>query len=135
MTFQPKNKHQFRLNTILALIAVASFSLATYFYHQLSKPLEVTVTTGPIGQNRTLKDRMIFVVNLEKTFRKRGWIASFDLEGENGKTLILFLEKMNRHLAREMVGNKEIISEIRDMGFKRLIMRNGKEEWNVDLKN
>ena len=69
---------------------------------------------------------MLFVVNVEKTFRKRGWLASFELEGENGKALILFLEKMNRPLAREMVRNEEIIGEIRDMGFKRLIMRNRK---------
>ena len=135
MTFQPKSKRQFWLNTLLALIAVSSFSFTAYYIYQLSKPLEVTVRTGPIGQNRTLKDRMVFMVYLEKTFHKRGWLASFDMEGENGKTLIFFLEKMNRPLAREMVKNEEIIGEIRDMGFKRLKLRNGKEEWDVDLKN
>ena len=37
--------------------------------------------------------------------------------------------------AREMLRNEEIIGEIRDMGFKRLKLRKGKEEWDVDLKN
>jgi hypothetical protein len=135
MAFLPKNKRQFWLCIILALITASSFSFTAYYCHQLGKPLEVTVKTGPIGQHRTLKDRVLFVINVEKTFRKRGCLASFDLEGENGKTLILFLEKMNRPLAREMLRNEEIIGGIRDMGFKRLIMRNGKEEWDVDLKN
>jgi hypothetical protein len=135
MAFLPKSKRQFWLCMIFALIAVLSFSFMAYYIHQLGKPLEITDKTGPIGQNRTLKDRMLFLVNVEKTFRKRGWLASFDLEGENGKTLIMFLVKMNRPLAREMVRNEEIIGEIRDMGFKRLILRNGKEEWDVDLRN
>jgi hypothetical protein len=83
MTFLPKNKRQVWLCMILALIAVLSFSFMAYYCRQLVKPLEITVKSGPIGQRRTLKDRMLFVVNAEKTFHKKGYLASFDLEGEN----------------------------------------------------
>jgi hypothetical protein len=135
MVSMPRNKRQFLIYTVLVLIIVSSFSFTAYYIHQLGKPLEVTVKTGPIGQNRTLKDRMLFVVNVEKVYRKRGYLASFDLEGENGKTLIFFLEKMNRPMAGGLVRTDEFVEEIRDMGFRRLVLRNGKEEWDVDLKN
>lgn len=78
---------------------------------------------------------MIFVVDLEKSFHKKGWPAAIDLEGEDGKTLKVYWEKLNLPFVRGLVKSQDVIGDIREMGFKHLIMTDGKLRWDVDLKN
>jgi hypothetical protein len=115
-----------------SLVAVV---LSAFIYHQVNRSPEISITSGPIGQNKTLKERMIFVVGLEKSFHKRGWLASIDLEGEDGKTLKVYWEQLNLSFVKQLFKNQDVIVDIREMGFKNLMISNGKVEWNVDLKN
>lgn len=78
---------------------------------------------------------MIFVVGLEKLFQKKGWTASIDIVGVEGKTLRVSREKLNPFLVKQLLGNQEIVANIREMGFKTLIMAGGKITWYIDLKN
>lgn len=117
---------------LLSLLAVI---LSSFIYHRANKPPQISVTSGPIGQNKTLKERMIFVVGLEKSFHKRGWPASIDLDGEDGKSIKIYWEQLNLPLVKQLVKRQEVITDIREMGFKQLILTNGKGTWDVDLKN
>ncbi len=78
---------------------------------------------------------MIFAVSLEKSFRKRGWAASMDIAGEDGKTLKVYWPELNLPYVKQMVNHQQIITDIREMGFKRLVLRNNDKTWNIDLKN
>jgi hypothetical protein len=78
---------------------------------------------------------MIFVVGLEKSFHKRGWPASLDLEGVDGKTIKVYWEQIKLPFVKQLVKNQEVIADMREMGFKHLIMTDGKLVWDVDLKN
>jgi len=78
---------------------------------------------------------MLFLVSIEKAFQKKGWLATFDLEGEEGKTIKVFWESLNKPMARQIIKSQDIIPDMREMGFKRLLLNNGKQEWDVDLKN
>ena len=84
---------------------------------------------------KTLKNRMIFIVVLEKSFHEMGWLASLDFEGENGNILKIHWESIKRPFVKQMLETTDLIQDIREMGFKRLVMNNGKQEWNIDLKN
>lgn len=117
---------------VLSVVAILVISVMRY---QLTRPIEVQVTSAPTGQDKTLKNRMIFLVSLEKSFHKKGWLASLDLEGENGNVLKIYWESINRPFVKQMVETTDLIQDIREMGFKRLVLNNGKQEWNLDLKN
>lgn len=117
------------------LLAIAIILISTVFYYRTSRPLEITTVSGPIGQKATLKQRMIFLVSIEKAFHQKGWLASFDLEGEDGKYLKVYWEQLSQPFATQLIRNQVMINDIREMGFKRLILNNGKRTWNIDLKN
>lgn len=103
--------------------------------YQSTRPIEVQVTSAPTGQDKTLKNRMIFLFTLERSFHKKGWLASLDLEGENGNVLKIYWESINLPFVKQMLKTTDLIQDIREMGFKRLVMNNGKQEWDLDLKN
>lgn len=103
--------------------------------YQASRPIEIHVTSAPTGQTRTIKDRMIFLTALERSFHSKGWLVSLDLEGENGNLLKIYWESINRSFVKQMLNTMDIIQNIREMGFKRLVLSNGKQEWDIDLKN
>jgi hypothetical protein len=119
----------------LILTALVTILLSAYLHYQLSKPLEISVTSGPTGQDKTLKQRMVFLDHLEKDFRKKGWPASFYLEGEDGKTLKISWARLKRPFVKQMVQNPDIIADFREIGFKILVFKNGTNEWDVDLRN
>ena len=134
--YSTENKRPwYRIRWLFAVIAITVIIGSAYLHYQSQKPFEISVTTGPTGQNRTLKERIIFMVGLEKALHKKGWPASLDMEGEGGKTIKVYWEQLNLPMARKIVKSKDIIPDLRDMGFKRLVLRNGKQEWDVDLKN
>jgi hypothetical protein len=78
-TTQPWYKMRWQVWLISLVVVV----LSALIYHQANRPPEITITSGPTGQNKTLRERTIFVVGLEKLFHKRDWLASIDIEGED----------------------------------------------------
>jgi hypothetical protein len=125
----------YKIRWQLWLTAIIVILASAYILYQTNKPIEISITSAPTGQNRTLKERMLFVVTLEKAFHKKGWLASMGVEGQDGKTLNIYWEQLGRLTINQMVKSQDTITELRDMGFKRLVFRNGKQEWVADLKN
>lgn len=119
----------------LVLTAIVAILLSAYLHYQVTKPLVISVTSGPTGQNKTLKQRMIFLDYLKKGFKKKGWPVSLHLEGEGGKTLEIIWVDLKRPFVKQMIQNHNIITDLREMGFKRLVFRNGTNKWDVDLRN
>ena len=109
---------------------------AIILYRRGNKPLEISISTsGPIGQDKTLQQRMIFSASIEKSFRKRGWQASVDLKGDDGKTMKLYSPELELPMVDQMVSNQKFITEFREMGFKKLVLTNNENTWSIDLKN
>jgi hypothetical protein len=135
MPTSPIQRPWYKVRWQFVLIALVVTIGSAYLHNLSKKPLEISITTGPTGQNRTLKERMLFLVSIEKAFQKKGWLATFDLEGEEGKTIKVFWESLNKPMARQIIKSQDIIPDMREMGFKRLLLNNGKQEWDVDLKN
>jgi hypothetical protein len=131
----PDTRPWYKMRWQMWVIAIVVILGSGVLHYQANKPIEIEVTSSPTGQNRTLKERMIFVTDLEKKFHKKGWIAKIDIEGENGKTLKVYWEQLDLPFVRQWVQSQDIIADIREMGFKRLLMGNGKDEWDIDLKN
>lgn len=135
MTSSTNTRPWYRVMWPLVVIAVAAIISSAYLRYQSQRPIEVSVTSGPTGQTKTLKQRMIFMVSLEKAFHSKGWPASFDLQGEDGKIITVYWEQLNRSLVQQIAKSQDIVADMREMGFKRLVMRSAKKTWDVDLKN
>lgn len=134
MPFQdPRPWYRVRWSLVVAVLL--TFIGAAFIHHEINRPIEITVNSGPVGQSKTLKERMIFLVSIERAFHKKGWLASFGLEGEDGKTITAHWERFNKEFARQIAESQDIVTNLREMGFKQLIMRNGKQDWNINLRN
>jgi hypothetical protein len=135
MTISPNTRPWYKVRRQFLVIAITAIIGSAYLRYQIHKPIEISISSAPTGQDKTLKERMIFLVSLEKAFHKKGWLASLDLEGEDGKTIKVYWEQLNRPMVKQIAESQDIIPDLRDMGFKRLELRNGKHEWDIDLKN
>jgi hypothetical protein len=136
MTLDPDKRPWYQVKWQIWLILLILVATATILYLQSNRQIELSITTsGPIGQRKTQKQRMIFAASLEKSFHKRGWPATIDTEGEDGKTLKIYWAELNFSMAEQMVKHQQIVSDIREMGFKQLVLKNDNEIWKIDLKN
>lgn len=100
------------------------------------EPLQVSAPIAPAGQNVTLEQRVKFAKHLGEQFQRKYPDGSVTAEGSGGTTLKLQWTGVDRPLASSFVKNEGMITDLREMGFKRLIVTDGyRSTWNVDLKN
>jgi hypothetical protein len=105
-------------------------------YSITNKPLEISIgASGPTGQDKTLKQRIVFAGIIEKSFRKKGYLTTVQLQGEDGKTIKVYWPGLGLPLVEQMISNEQLITDFREMGFKKLVLWNHYNTWNVDLKN
>ncbi len=128
---RPWYKLRWQIWLILSVAVVSS----AYLFSKGDKTPEIPATSGPVGLDKTPKQRMLFARSLDNSFRKKGWHAFIDVDGEDGKTLKIYWPELDLPMVKEMVHHKKIISDIREMGFKQLVLRNNRKAWNIDLKN
>lgn len=135
MSTSNESRPWYKVRWQIWILALVGIPMSFLFMKYVTRVPKVSIVSGPVGQNRTLKERMIFVAKIEKSFHARGWPASIDLEGEEGKVLKVYWEQLDHSLVRQLVKSKEIVADIRELGFKRMVLRNDKEKWDIDLKN
>jgi len=125
----------YKLKWQIWLIVLVFVVSSVYLFSKVDRIPEIPATSGPIGLDKTIKQRMLFARSLDNSFRKKGWHAFIEVEGEDGKTLKIYWPELNLPMVKEMVNHQKIISDIREMGFKQLVLRNNNKAWNIDLKN
>jgi hypothetical protein len=128
---RPWYKLRWQIWLILSVAVVSS----AYLFSKGDTTPEIPATSGPVGLDKTPKQRMLFARSLDNSFRKKGWHAFIDVDGEDGKTLKIYWPELNLSMVKEIVHHQKIISDIREMGFKQLVLRNNSKAWNIDLKN
>ena len=97
--------------------------------------LQITSSSPPAGQNLTMEQRLLFAQSFEKLFQDKGMDAKVTIQGE-GKTNIVITGKLvNGPIVYRMKDNNDAITDLRKMGFKHLVMTDGKNTWDIDLKN
>jgi hypothetical protein len=135
MTPDANKRPWYKLKWQIWLILLVVIVLSSYLFSKMDKTPEIAITSGPVGLDKTLKQRMIFARSFENSFRKKGLHATIDVEGEDGKTLKIDWTELNLSMVGEIVKHQKIISDFREMGFKQLVLRNNNKAWNIDLKN
>jgi uncharacterized protein YxeA len=97
--------------------------------------LQITSSSPPTGQTISIEQRLRFAQSFEKLFKDKGMDAKVTIQGE-GKTNIVITGKLvNASIVYRMKDNIDAIADLREMGFKHLVITDGKTSWDVDLKN
>ncbi len=61
--------------------------------------------------------------------------ATVTTTGDFHTTILIQGNMVNDSFVHGMKDNNVVIQDLREMGFKRLIMTDGKVSWDIDLKN
>lgn len=61
--------------------------------------------------------------------------ATVTTTGDFHTTILIQGNMVNDSLVHGMKDNNVVIQDLREMGFKRLILTDGKVSWDIDLKN
>ncbi len=129
------NKRLLLLVGILVLLLTMAFGMRS----KTAKlpPLEIQLSdTTPRGQEVSAEQRQRFGIIFREKFAKKFQGAKVNLEGDGNNTLRIEWSGVDRSFAATIIEEAEIIGDLRDMGFKRLIISDGhKSTWDVDLKN
>jgi hypothetical protein len=100
------------------------------------EPITTSVSGSPAGQTVTFDQRANFAKSFGDLFRAKFGESKISIQGGDGKSLVITWINVDKPFARQMAANESILKDLREMGFKRLILTNGnKSNWDVDLKN
>jgi hypothetical protein len=118
---------------IIVIVAAVVISLRA----RNSRQLEANIAgpAAPIGADFPREQRQMFAKQLEDGFRAKGVAATVTAVGENSTTVQMQIPGADQEKARMAASNGAAINDLRNMGFKQLTISNGKESWQVDLKN
>jgi hypothetical protein len=109
---------------------------AFFYWLKQEEPVEIPDQGQPIGQSVSSEKRQVFSKTFGKSLQSKFKDASVSIQGEAGTTLKITWQAVNKPFAVGMANNKDVITDLREMGFKRLIMTDGdKTTWEVDLRN
>jgi hypothetical protein len=119
--------------TALVFIALSAISLASC---SSKEPIAVSVSGPPLGQGVSAVQRLKFARSFGDRFRAKFGDSDISTSGEAGKTLVIKWINVSRPFASKFAANEEIVKDLREMGFKRIILTDGyRSNWDVDLKN
>ena len=127
--------HQLIRKTIIPLILI-TFICIFLNSCKSKEPITTSVSGPPAGQNVTVNQRAYFAKDFGDRFRAKFGESEVWAQGMDDKTLVIKWIHVSRPYAAEFVASEEIVKDLREMGFKRLILTDGnKSNWDVDLKN
>jgi hypothetical protein len=122
---------------LLLVVAVSSWGIWKY---QIIKTahvnyLQVSTSSPAIGQNILPEQRIKFAKEFEKLFHKKDMDAKVTTHGDNQTIVTISGPVVVGPIVHGLKDNVEVVKELREMGFKHLIMTDGKSSWDIDLKN
>lgn len=140
---QPVPKNIRMLQNLTWIIAFLMFAAAwgMWKFQYASKEkvkvnqLRITTTTPPQGSNYLPEQRRKYALDYEKKLKAAYRDVTITTTGDFHKTLLMKGDVINEQFALQMKDTVEAIKEFRDMGFKRLVMTDGRTAWDVDLEN
>jgi hypothetical protein len=123
---------------MLLLVGVSSYALWwSHYYHKEKAPvshLQIETTNPPAGKSLLPEQRRSFALGMGKKFKSQGRDATITTTGDFHTSMLMKGTMVNEQFVVQMK-DSGAINEMRNMGFKHLIMTDGKITWDVDLKN
>ena len=129
-----------KTEVLWALLLVIIVSLWSLWNFQRAKTqhvnyIHIKTSNPPAGYNLLPEQRRTFALDFEKKFKKKVTNATVTTTGDFHTTILIQENIVNGPLVHGMMDNAEAMQDLREMGFKHLIMTDGKVSWDIDLKN
>ena len=131
-----------RLGSIwIATFLILAVAWSFWKFHYTNKEklsvnyLQVITSNSPAGKSLLPEQRRKFTLEFEKKFKDKGMNATVTTTGDFHSTILIQGNIVNESSVHRMKDNNVVIQDLREMGFKPLIMTDGKESWDIDLKN
>jgi hypothetical protein len=99
------------------------------------KFIGITTSSLPTGKRVLPEQRRTFALEFEQKFKDKFPEVSVTTTGDLHTSLLMKSKIINEQFALQMKDSAEAIHDFRDMGFKRLIMYDGKTAWVIKFKN
>lgn len=129
------NKRLLLLAGILILVLIVAFGMRLKAAQQPPPVIRLTDTT-PRGQGVPAEQRLRFCRNFQERFSKKFQGSKVVSGGDKDKTFRIEWSGVDRPFAAMITETDEIVNDLRELGFKRLIITDGhNSSWDVDLKN
>jgi hypothetical protein len=97
--------------------------------------LQITASSPAIVQSVPSEQRIKFAKDFQKQFHDKGMDATVTTHGDQQNILTISGKVVNDPSVHRMKDNVEAIQDLRENGFKHLVMTDGKLSWDIDLKN
>jgi hypothetical protein len=97
--------------------------------------LQIKTNASPVGLGVLPEQRRAFALNLQKIDNTDYKDAVFTTTGDFHTTLSIESRWINSKMVYSKMSSAEPFSDLRETGFKHVIMSNGKEAWDIDLRN
>lgn len=97
--------------------------------------LQIKANLNPMGQGVLPEQRRAFALRYQRPANTAYEDAVFTTTGEFHTTFSIQSSKINSEVVSSMSSIEEPFSDVRKMGFTHLIMSNGREAWDIDLRN
>jgi hypothetical protein len=97
--------------------------------------LQIKTNLSSRGQGVLPEQRRAFALKFPKSANSYYKDAVFTTTGDFHATFSIQSNWINSKMVYSMISSEEPFSDLREMGFKHLIISNDKEEWDIDLRN
>ena len=122
---------------LLLIVAVSSWGVWKYQSNKAPHVnyLQVTISSPALGQSVLPEQRIKFATGFEKMFHDKGMDAKVTTHGDKQAIVTISGPVVVAPIVHRLKDNAGVIQDLREMGFKHLVMTDGKIRWDIDLKN
>jgi len=97
--------------------------------------LQLKTDLPPTGQGVLPEQRRAFALKFKIPAKTEYGDAVFTTTGDFHTTFSIQSNRITGNMVYAMMNSEEPFSDVRNMGFKRVTMSNGRETWDIDLRN
>lgn len=97
--------------------------------------LQIKTNLPPMGLRVLPEQRRFFAIKYPQSTKTDFKGANFTTTGDFHTTFSIQANGIDSRMVDSMISSEEPFSDLRQMGFKHVKMSNGKEAWDIDLRN
>lgn len=121
---------------IIIVIFTAAWGIWKFRYEKIEKiTIQANINSSAAGQFVTPEQRLRYANVSEKRFLEKGMDVKVEIIDTGFRTLAITGKLVNSSMMHQIVDDNNIVQELREMGFKYVVISNDCTSWYVNLKN
>ena len=119
------------------LLFAVAWGIWKYQYRPKARvnPVQTAISSQPQRQKQTKAERQALAGVFEQKIREKGMVAAVTITDDEASTVNVKSADIDDLIIREVAKNEKARHDLYVMGFRHLIMTNGRTTWKIDLKD